>query len=91
MDQVLKSSSCPQHEFMRYMHIGLLCVQEDAYIRPTMSFIALMLKSDECTISLARPARPPFSYGRFTDKHDELGTVDECSTNGLTISVLDPR
>lgn len=89
MDPVLESS-CPQNEFLRYMNIGLLCVQEDAYIRPTMSFVVLMLKSDECTISLSKPERPPFSCGRFTDEHEELG-VDECSTNGLTISVLDPR
>ncbi|PON33684.1 hypothetical protein PanWU01x14_350720, partial [Parasponia andersonii] len=54
MDPVLKSS-CPQNEFLRYLHVGLLCVQEDASIRPTMSFVALMLKSDESTISLSTP------------------------------------
>ncbi|KAL7244059.1 hypothetical protein ACSBR1_016313 [Camellia fascicularis] len=33
----LLMESCDLDEFLRYMHIGLLCVQEDAYDRPTMS------------------------------------------------------
>ncbi|KAL9384086.1 hypothetical protein Peur_024409 [Populus x canadensis] len=38
------SDSCNADEFSRYMHIGLLCVQEDASDRPTMSSVVLMLK-----------------------------------------------
>ncbi|RXI07546.1 hypothetical protein DVH24_005319 [Malus domestica] len=40
-------------EFSRYIHIGLLCVQQDANHRPTMSSVALMLKTE--TISLSEP------------------------------------
>ena len=39
------SDSCNADEFSRYMHIGLLCVQEDASDRPAMSSVVLMLKS----------------------------------------------
>ena len=52
MDPTLKQS-CDANEFMRYVHIGLLCVQEDAYDRPTMSSVVLMLTTE--TISLLKP------------------------------------
>ncbi|XP_050367384.1 cysteine-rich receptor-like protein kinase 10 isoform X2 [Argentina anserina] len=38
--------SCDPGEFLRYLHIGLLCVQEDANDRPTMSSAVVMLKSE---------------------------------------------
>ncbi|CAH2056714.1 unnamed protein product [Thlaspi arvense] len=48
-------------EFLRYMHVGLLCVQEDAYDRPTMSSVAVMLKSE--TVTLCQPEKPAFFAG----------------------------
>ncbi|XP_021819763.1 cysteine-rich receptor-like protein kinase 10 isoform X3 [Prunus avium] len=82
MDPLLKDS-CSPNECLRYIHIGLLCVQEDANNRPTMSSVVLMLKSE--TISLSRPEKPAFFTGRSTDHHDQVRTHD-CSANGLTIS-----
>ena len=38
-------------EFLRYVHTGLLCVQEDACDRPTMSAVVVMLKSETVTLS----------------------------------------
>ncbi|XAR53739.1 Non-specific serine/threonine protein kinase [Bertholletia excelsa] len=84
MDPLLANSCC-QDEFLRYMHIGLLCVQEDAYDRPTMSSVLLMLRNAE-NISLQQPKRPAFSVGRFTD-HYELNDTDN-TVNGLTFSVV---
>lgn len=43
MDPLL-TNSCSSDEFLRYVHIGLLCVQEDAYYRPTMFSVVQMLK-----------------------------------------------
>nr|XP_048325996.1 cysteine-rich receptor-like protein kinase 15 isoform X2 [Ziziphus jujuba var. spinosa] len=63
MDPLLQDS-CAANEFMRYVHIGLLCVQEDAYNRPTMSSVVHILKSE--TISRSQPERPAFSVGRIT-------------------------
>ena len=76
-------------EFSRYLHIGLLCVQEDAYDRPTMSSVVAMLKN-ESTISLCQPKRPAFSAGRFADGC-ESGPGNSCSVNGLTVSSIMPR
>ncbi|GMP75302.1 hypothetical protein CsSME_00032449 [Camellia sinensis var. sinensis] len=55
----LLMESCDLDEFLRYMHIGLLCVQEDAYDRPTMSSVVVMLKSE--AVTLGQPERPAFS------------------------------
>ncbi|CAL5410892.1 unnamed protein product [Camellia sinensis] len=43
----LLMKSCDLDEFLRYMHLGLLCVQEDAYDRPTMSSVVVMLKNGD--------------------------------------------
>ncbi|XP_028954062.1 cysteine-rich receptor-like protein kinase 10 isoform X1 [Malus domestica] len=84
MDPLLKGS-CSPNEFLRYVHIGLLCVQEDANNRPTMSSVVLMLKSE--TISLSKPERPAFFTGRFIDHRDHVAvSAHNCSANGLTIS-----
>ncbi|KAK9931684.1 hypothetical protein M0R45_018952 [Rubus argutus] len=44
MDPLLKDS-CSPDEFSRYIQIGLLCGQEDAKIRPTMSSVVLFKES----------------------------------------------
>ncbi|KAM1033414.1 hypothetical protein TB2_036400 [Malus domestica] len=87
MDPLLKDS-CSPNEFLRYIHIGLLCVQEDANNRPTMSSVVLMLKSE--TISLPRPEKPAFFTGGYVDHHHQVRPQD-CSGNGLTISIDVPR
>ncbi|XP_062014792.1 uncharacterized protein LOC133731435 [Rosa rugosa] len=79
---------CDSDEFLRYLHIGLLCVQEDAYDRPTMSSAILMLKSE--TVNLSQPGKPAFSIGTFSDVHNMAGAVSS-SYNGLTISNIAPR
>ncbi|KAK7253187.1 hypothetical protein RIF29_37700 [Crotalaria pallida] len=55
-------NSCPTEEALRWIHIGLLCVQERPKNRPTMSSVILMLRS---SIDLPLPSAPPFSVGRY--------------------------
>lgn len=92
IDPLLMDNSCEVAEFERYLQIGLLCVQEGAYDRPTMSCVVLMLKSETATLS--HPKRPAFFMGRFADDRDhdedEAG-VDSFSVNGLTVSNFQPR
>jgi hypothetical protein len=45
-------------EISRCVHIGLSCVQEDPFDRPTMSTISIMLDSN--TIPSKAPSRPAF-------------------------------
>ncbi|XP_016648803.1 PREDICTED: cysteine-rich receptor-like protein kinase 10 isoform X1 [Prunus mume] len=79
--------SCDPDEFLRYLHIGLLCIQEDAQDRPTMSSVVVMLKSE--TVTLNQPEKPALSLGRFTDHN--VAATDNNSINGLTVSDVKPR
>lgn len=85
MDPLL-TDSCDPEEFLRHVHIGLLCVQEDASHRPTMSSVVLMLNRQ--TVTLRPPQRPAFSGGRFSD-YKETNVI--CSVNAVTISSILPR
>ncbi|OMP06448.1 hypothetical protein COLO4_08121 [Corchorus olitorius] len=87
----------PRFEVLKCIHIGLLCVQEAAADRPTMSEIIMMLSS--YTITVAAPLRPAFfvSTGNFsTDSaldsgSSRTGDSRERSANDITISELHPR
>ncbi|THU62280.1 hypothetical protein C4D60_Mb01t03460 [Musa balbisiana] len=46
---------------LRFVQIGLLCVQENPSDRPTMSTIVVMLNSE--TVSLRAPSQPAFYMG----------------------------
>ncbi|CAL5410968.1 unnamed protein product [Camellia sinensis] len=48
----------PKSEIMRCIHIGLLCVQENATDRPTMAIVVSMLISTSFSLSL--PSHPAF-------------------------------
>eukprot|EP00258_Populus_trichocarpa_P015838 XP_006373142.2 cysteine-rich receptor-like protein kinase 10 [Populus trichocarpa] len=80
------SDSCNADEFSRYMHIGLLCVQEDASDRPTMSSVVLMLQSQNSF--LPQPERPAF-VGRFMDNLE--AAASNFSVNEMTLSDVGPR
>ena len=70
---------CPVSEAVRWIHIALLCVQEDPNDRPHMSSVALMLGSK--WVDLPRPSSPPFSVGRFF-------MYDQSSTSGSGLGFL---
>ncbi|KAL5723945.1 hypothetical protein ACHQM5_007275 [Ranunculus cassubicifolius] len=86
MDPLL-AESCIIVEFLKCIHIGLLCVQEDPYERPDMSAVVVMLGNEY--ISLRQPLRPAFSVGRFVTHSDDQSL--RSSVNGLTISAILPR
>ncbi|KAK9064205.1 hypothetical protein SSX86_015585 [Deinandra increscens subsp. villosa] len=58
IDPTLKDGSNSIRDMIRCIHIGLLCVQEDASDRPTMASVVLMLGSS--SITLAVPSEPAF-------------------------------
>jgi len=65
MDPVLEKSFIGD-EVERCIQIGLLCVQEDARDRPTMSDVVVMLASD--TVAIPKPKHPAFSIGRTSEE-----------------------
>ncbi|TKY68388.1 Cysteine-rich receptor protein kinase 10 [Spatholobus suberectus] len=89
MDPVLETS-CIDSEVVKCIHIGLLCVQEDAADRPTMSTVVVMLASD--TMALPKPNQPAFSVGRMAlgDASTSKSSKNR-SINDVTISNILPR
>ncbi|RYQ82319.1 hypothetical protein Ahy_B10g100910 [Arachis hypogaea] len=78
-------------EVVKCIHIGLLCVQEHAEDRPTMSSVVLMLSSE--APSMPNPKNPGFSTWKkhlqidsSSNKQDETWSV-----NQVTITMLDAR
>lgn len=66
-------------EILRCLHMGMLCVQENAANRPTMASIVLMLSSS--TITLPLPSEPAFYMAsRFGPVH-ELNSKHSTSSN----------
>ncbi|KAM1008776.1 hypothetical protein ACFX2J_005145 [Malus domestica] len=69
IDPTLTTSS--RIEIMRCIHIGLLCVQQNAVDRPTVVSIVSMLNSETLTLSV--PSRPAFFL-------QDDGELDLCLT-----------
>ncbi|KAL9447449.1 hypothetical protein AB3S75_015007 [Citrus x aurantiifolia] len=90
MDPVLKQS-CVGAELPKFIHIGLLCVQEDPAVRPNMSSAAVVLASD--TVTLPQPTQPAFSAGGIVAKSGQSSSSDSkvCSVNEVTLSDVAPR
>ncbi|KAF9611278.1 hypothetical protein IFM89_028702 [Coptis chinensis] len=81
----LMGVSCDLNEVLKCMHIGLLCVQEDAADRPTMSTVVVMFAS--YTITLPGPTQPAFSVGRLVTESSKFSeTSTSGSTNEITVS-----
>ncbi|KAI4332889.1 hypothetical protein L6164_017763 [Bauhinia variegata] len=89
MDPILEKSSTAS-EIIKCIHIGLLCVQQNAADRPTISAVALMLGNDAKV--LPDPKQPAFAVGRtITEQEPKLETSKNCSINQVTLSDFSPR
>ncbi|KAL1336071.1 hypothetical protein AAHE18_10G034700 [Arachis hypogaea] len=78
-------NSYTEAEVVRCIHIGLLCVQEHAEDRPTMSSVILMLSSE--APSLPNPKTPGFSIKKNQPKTESSSS----SVNQVTVTILDAR
>ncbi|CAK8569575.1 unnamed protein product [Lathyrus sativus] len=75
------------NEVLRCIHIGLLCVQENATNRPTMTSVVLMLNSH--SISLSRPSEPAFYFDSGAVDFPDL--MVQSSVNKVSITEPYPR
>ncbi|KAF2309177.1 hypothetical protein GH714_001053 [Hevea brasiliensis] len=72
--------SCSPNEVLRCIQIGLLCVQENVLIRPTMSAVVLMLNGET---TLPTPKQPAFIFRKSNNisnpsaERDGFLSVDE--------------
>ncbi|KAL6660566.1 hypothetical protein ACP70R_001601 [Stipagrostis hirtigluma subsp. patula] len=75
-------------EILKCINIALMCVQESAADRPTMSDVVAML-SMETMSSLPHPKQPAYFNVSRTDR--ELSTTELCSANDVSVSILEGR
>jgi hypothetical protein len=71
-------------EARRYINIALMCVQENADDRPTMSDVVSMLNSE--SVILPEPNHPAFFNLRVSKVHESFSVVVPCSSNDVTIT-----
>ncbi|XP_010424589.1 PREDICTED: cysteine-rich receptor-like protein kinase 38 [Camelina sativa] len=93
IDHVLSRSSTT--EIMRFIHIGLLCVQENVAKRPTMSLVIQWLGSDIIAIPLPTAAgfttHLPVELHRTDASNQAEGRAGTSSLNKLSFTELSPR
>ncbi|CAO1942022.1 unnamed protein product [Urochloa humidicola] len=90
------AGSYSRDEAWRCFHVGLLCVQENPDLRPTMSNVVLMLISDQT--QMPAPAQPPL-FARFKKVSAvsdfslamKTETTKTQSVNEVSISMIEPR
>nr|GEU76193.1 G-type lectin S-receptor-like serine/threonine-protein kinase At1g67520 [Tanacetum cinerariifolium] len=87
VDMTLKDT-CVVQQFLRTVHVALLCVQENAADRPTTSDMITMLLND--TIPLPAPNKPAFFINRVESKLSPSKS-ERYSANNMTITIMDGR
>ena len=81
---------CFEMEILRCTQVGLLCAQEFAKDRATISIVVSMLKSEIVDL-------PPPKKSAFTERNIALDTESSqlnqsiCSTNNVTITMVQGR
>lgn len=90
IDSSIVNSYSPAEVF-RCIQVGLLCVQERAEDRPTMSSVVLMLSSETATI--AQPKNPGFCLGSNPVETDSSSSKQDesCTVNQVTVTMVDGR
>ncbi|KAJ6737814.1 RECEPTOR-LIKE SERINE/THREONINE-PROTEIN KINASE SD1-8, partial [Salix viminalis] len=75
---------------LRYINIGLLCVQESPADRPTMSDVISMIVNEH--VALPEPKHPAFVAVRNVAEPGSLmSSAGVPSTNNVTITAIDAR
>jgi hypothetical protein len=89
VDPVLRES-CSKDQVLRCIHVGLLCVEDNAVDRPIMSDVILMLTSEA---QLRLPKQPAFSSARSIVEEKSLSKPAEIDTsiNYVSLSTMDAR
>ncbi|XP_062109452.1 G-type lectin S-receptor-like serine/threonine-protein kinase At1g61490 [Humulus lupulus] len=86
VDEAL-GESYNESEAMRCIHIGLLCVQDSAFDRPSMAQVAYMLSNQ--ALDQSQPKQPIFTFPTSYDPATQNGS--RFSINEATMSLIKPR
>ncbi|WJZ96241.1 hypothetical protein VitviT2T_014945 [Vitis vinifera] len=83
------SEECYQEEILRCIHVGLLCVQELAKDRPSISIVVSMLCSE--IAHLPSPKPPAYSERQITIDTESSRRQNLCSVNQVTVTNVHGR
>ena len=81
--------SVVQDQVLRCIHVGLLCVEERAVDRPTMSHILSLLANSVEMLPLLK--KPAFYFGGRVDLVNQSHKRKIDSVNGMSISDFTAR
>ena len=90
LDPTILDESCPPSEALRCVHVGLLCVQDQAIDRPIMQDVVSMLSNE--TLQLPPPKEPAF-FNNLISKEFEDSEIkpENYSINNITVSEMEAR
>ncbi|KAF5448892.1 hypothetical protein F2P56_029387 [Juglans regia] len=75
---------------MKFINIGLLCVQEKPADRPTMSDVVSMISNEQTPLPV--PKQPAFTIGgNSMDTNSTTSSAEDCSVNDVTVSIMEAR
>jgi hypothetical protein len=80
---------CFKIEILRCIHVGLLCVQDFANDRPTVSMVISMLKSE--IIDLPLPKQPTFTERQTAPNSSSSHNPSKSSINNVTVTMVQGR
>lgn len=91
IDPVITQDEISLSMLMRYVKVALLCVQETAADRPTMSDVVSMISNEH--LNLCYLKKPAFvrSKNVKNSSHSNSGTSEFCSVNDITVSLINSR
>ncbi|PIM98813.1 Serine/threonine protein kinase [Handroanthus impetiginosus] len=80
-----------KNEIIRCINVGLLCVQDGAMDRPSMTEVISMLTNE--SLQLPEPKQPAFFVGSTStrEEQEKQVTLEKPCTNGLSISDMAGR
>ncbi|XP_039167119.1 G-type lectin S-receptor-like serine/threonine-protein kinase At1g11330 isoform X1 [Eucalyptus grandis] len=82
-------AKCFEVQLSRCINVGLLCTQERAKDRPSISTVISMINSE---VDLPRPKKPAFTSMKITQDTDSSRKSQKtCSANDVTLTVLQGR
>ncbi|KAJ8420289.1 hypothetical protein Cgig2_030500 [Carnegiea gigantea] len=89
IDPTLRDSYS-KNEIIRCIHIGLLCVQEDMRIRPSMERVVLMFNSDSDVGALLLPLHPGILRARYAEATEQSSITNTSSMpwSGIVVGTV---
>ncbi|KAJ9136265.1 hypothetical protein P3X46_033357 [Hevea brasiliensis] len=87
VDPLIRDSCC-KNEVLKCIQVGMLCVQDSAVHRPTMSSVILMLESSSPTLPL--PRQPTYTSMRASIDTSEIYPEGQeiVSSNDVTVTMI---